>query len=94
MPEERRQPDLEIKERLIKLEVMQQKDLDVAEDWRRIFCKKMDTLIDTVNGLPCDTREGRWLSQVVQLKYVWGVLTFFVLLEGIFISALITHIGK
>ncbi len=92
--EERRQGDLDIKERLIKLEVMQQKDLDVADEWRGIFCKKIDTLIETVSKLPCDKREGRWLSQSVQLKYIWGALTFFILLEGVFITSLIAHIGK
>ncbi len=94
MAEERRQTDLEIKERLIRIEVMQQKDLDVAEDWRGIFCKKLDSLIDTVNKLPCDKRESRWLSQVVQVKYMWGILTFFIVLEGVFITTLLAHIGK
>lgn len=94
MPEERRQTDLEIKERLIKLEVLQQRDIDQADEWRGIFCKKIDSLIDTVNKLPCDKREGRWLSQAVQVKYMWGVLTFFIILEGVFITTLLAHIGK
>jgi len=76
------------------LKVLQEKDLDVAEDWRKIFCGKIDRLAEVVGQLPCDKRESRWLSQTVQLKYIWGVLTFFVTLEGIFIVALINHIGK
>jgi hypothetical protein len=92
--EERRRDYPDIVNRLTILEVMQQKDLDVAEDWRKRFCTKIDKLTDLVSTLPCDRREERWLSQGVQIKWMWGVLTFFATLEGVFIAALITHISK
>jgi hypothetical protein len=81
-------------ERLTRLEVMQQKDLDVAEDWRKIFCAKLDKLTTIVVDLPCDKREGRWLSITTQTKWLWIAMTFLTGLNGIFIAALINHIGK
>jgi hypothetical protein len=90
--EERRKDYPAIMERLAVLEVMQQKDLDVAEEWRKNFCLKLDRLTNMVIKLPCDRREERWLSQGVQIKWMWGILTFFVILEGVFITALINHI--
>lgn len=92
--EERRKDYPSIVERLIKLEVMQQKDLDVAEEWRGRFCTKLDKLMDMITVLPCDKREGRWLSQGVQLKWIWIAVTFMTGLNGVFIIALINHIGK
>ncbi len=81
-------------ERLIKLEVMQQKDLDVAEEWRKRFCTKIDKLTDMINDLPCDKRESRWTSLSAQIKWLWIAMTFVTGLNGVFIMALITHIGK
>ncbi len=92
--EELRQNYPEIKERLIRLEIMQQKDLDVADEWRGRFCAKMDKLTDMVFKLPCDVREGRWTSLTAQIKWVWIGVTFIIGLEGVFITALIYHIGK
>lgn len=81
-------------ERLIRLEVMQQKDLDIAEEWRGRFCGKLDKLTDMVNILPCDKREGRWISITAQTKWLWIALSFLTGLNGVFIVALINHIGK
>jgi hypothetical protein len=81
-------------ERLIRLEVMQQKDLDVAEEWRGRFCTKLDKMADMIRVLPCDKREGRWTSLSAQIKWLWIAMTFVTGLNGVFIVSLINHIGK
>ena len=67
------------------LKVLQQKDLDVAEDWRRTFCGKLDKLIDTINNLPCDLRDGRWKTHAEQIRWLWIAITF---VSGIFLSVI------
>ena len=84
----------DIKERLIRLEVLQEKDIQEATDWRKIFCVKLDKLFDLVNTLPCDTREGRWASLLAQIKWLWVVFVFIIGLEGVFVASLLYHLGK
>ncbi len=73
---ERRKDYPEIKERLIKLEILQEQDIKEGNDWRVRFCNKLDKITDTITKLPCDRREGRWLSQGVQIKWAWIAITF------------------
>lgn len=80
------------------LKILQQKDLDVAEDWRLRFCAKLDKIMGWIEAAPCKERyaecSNRIQSQIVQIKWMWGILTFFVTLEGMFIVALLHHLGN
>jgi hypothetical protein len=84
----------EFKERLIKLEVLQEKDIKEADEWRVRFCSKMDKLTDKIDSLPCDKREGRWLSQGVQIKWLWIAITFMTGIVGWFVITFLTHLTK
>lgn len=87
--EERRKDYPEIKERLIKLEVLQEQDIKDGNDWRVRFCNKFDKLMDIITQLPCDKREGRWLSQSVQIKWLWLAITFIMtILSGLVMTLL------
>ena len=48
MPEERRLDYPEIKERLAVLETLQNKDIDDAIEWRKVFCNKLDEVKQSV----------------------------------------------
>jgi hypothetical protein len=69
----------EIKERLAVIEAMQQKDLDVAEEWRKRFCDKMDKILDFFSKIPCEVRQqvcGEKLKGYDRsLKFLWGVVS-------------------
>lgn len=72
---ERRKDYSNITERLSVLETLQQKDLDTAEEWRSIFCEKIDKLIDILGNLPCKERMSWHIGIDRQVKFIWGVLS-------------------
>ncbi len=73
---ERRKDVPDIVGRLIRLEVLQEKDISEANNWRNLLCGKFEKMMDVVSNLPCDKREGRWLSQEVQIKWLWIAVGF------------------
>jgi hypothetical protein len=92
--EERRRDYPEIKERLIKLEVLQEQDIKEALDWRVRFCNKIDKLGEMLSSLPCDKREGRWISLQAQAKWLWIAVTFIMtILTGV-VLVLIMELRK
>ena len=77
---ERRLDYPEIKERLAILEVLQQKDIDDAAEWRKIFCDKLDKVSDKLNHFPCEANSVRLkefdvFKSIVFRIVVWGVIS-------------------
>jgi hypothetical protein len=65
----------DIRERLVRLETMQNKDLHDAEEWRRTVDIRLEKLNDGFNVLPCRERRAWYESAGRQLKFIWAVMT-------------------
>jgi hypothetical protein len=65
----------DIRERLVRLETMQNKDLHDAEEWRRTVDTRLEKLTDTCNELPCRERTARYESVERQMKFLWAVVS-------------------
>jgi len=57
------------------LQALQEKDLEIAEEWRIKFCKKVETIQDSINKLPCDLRQGWYSSMGKQMRFMWWVIS-------------------
>ena len=85
MEAERRQDYPDILDKLNKLETvcailqtLQNKDLDIAEEWRKKFCDKIEKIQDNLSNLPCDLRKGWYDSMSKQIRFMWLVLTGYI----------------
>lgn len=46
--------------------------------YRKDLCGKLEEIRRVLTVLPCREREARYIANDRQLKFMWGVLTFFV----------------
>jgi len=72
--EERRKDYPAINERLAVLEVLQNKDIKDADDWRKLFCDKINRVMDKLSNLPCDSSQAWYQSMTRQVGFMWLVL--------------------
>lgn len=60
------------------LKILQIKDLEVADEWRKTFCSKLDKLFAFMSELPCKERKAWYESTGKQLTFMWVVLAIFI----------------
>ena len=71
---ERRSDMSDIIGRLIKLETLQERDIEEANTWRKLLCEKFDRMIVKMDGLPCSERKGWYQSMNRQMGFMWAVI--------------------
>ena len=81
---ERRSDMSDIIGRLIKLETLQERDIEEANTWRKLLCEKFDRMIVKMDGLPCSERKGWYVSMGKQVTFMWAVLA--ILIAALFAS--------
>jgi hypothetical protein len=65
----------EMKERMVKLETLQERDIHDADEWRKRFCEKVDKILDFITTLPCKERLAWYDACGKQMKFLWAIVS-------------------
>ena len=76
----------EVRERLIRLEVLQEKDINEGREWRLKFCDKFEKLFGMFSDLPCKERAEVTKWNTVVQGFMWAAI-------GITATLLFVHLG-